>query len=127
MKRRMYHQLILMIMAIFIAPSVFAQDFTDGDFKFSVIDDETCAVTGTILTSGELIIPEVASCDSKELRVTSIGRYAFYACSSLTSIVIPEGVISIEESAFANCTGLLTITIPESVTSIGGDAFYGCI
>ena len=58
--------------------------------------------------------------------VTSIGSYAFYGCSSLPSITIPEGVTSIGSYAFEYCSGLTSITIPNSVTSIGSSAFYGC-
>ena len=58
--------------------------------------------------------------------VTSIGNYAFYNCSSLTSIALPEGVTSIGEYTFYNCSSLKSITIPEGVTSIGSYAFYNC-
>ena len=58
--------------------------------------------------------------------ITSIGDYAFFDCSSLTSIEIPEGVTSIGEGAFSNCRNLASIEIPESVTSIGDFAFFGC-
>ena len=58
--------------------------------------------------------------------MTSIGGYAFYGCSGLTSVTIPNGVTSIENYAFQNCSGLTSITIPSSVTSIGWNAFYGC-
>ena len=57
--------------------------------------------------------------------VTSIGS-AFYGCSRLTSITIPESVKSIGTTAFYGCSSLTSITIPESVTSIGSSAFNSC-
>ncbi len=56
----------------------------------------------------------------------TIGEKAFYNCTSLESITIPESVTSIGDEAFRYCTNLESITIPESVTSIGDWAFYSC-
>ena len=58
--------------------------------------------------------------------VTSIGDDAFYYCTSLTSITIPDGVTSIGDDAFFYCTRLTNITIPDSVISIGSGTFYNC-
>lgn len=58
--------------------------------------------------------------------VTTIERSAFSQCTTLTSITIPYGVVNIGEGAFSGCTALTSITIPYSVISIGGSAFSGC-
>ena len=72
-------------------------------------------LNGLLIT--DLVIPN---------SVTSIGSYAFYDCSGLTSVTIPNSVTSIGGSAFYGCSGLTSVTIPNSVTSIGEDAFYNC-
>ena len=58
--------------------------------------------------------------------VTWIGGDAFFGCSSLTLIAIPDGVAMIKDGTFSGCTGLTSVTIPSGVTSIGSSAFYGC-
>ena len=60
--------------------------------------------------------------------LTSIGDYAFYYCSSLTSIEILAGVTSIGRSAFSGCSSLTGVSFAEGseLTSIGSSAFYYC-
>ena len=55
-----------------------------------------------------------------------IADAAFYNCSGLTSITIPNTMSFVGASAFEKCSGLTSITIPNSVTSIGNAAFSGC-
>ena len=70
----------------------------------------------------------IAGCSKTTIpnSVTSIANYAFYKCSSLTSLVIPNSVTSIGYSAFGGCSSLTFVEIPNSVTSIGEEAFFDC-
>jgi len=93
-------------------------------------------ITGYNGPGGNVTIPSVI--DGKQ--VTSIGNRAFRYDTSITSVTIPNGVISIEDGgsrkdaygqsvelgAFLRCTNLTSVTIPDSVTTIGAWAFLDC-
>ena len=76
--------------------------------------------------TGDIVIPATVTYNDEEYSVTSIGNAAFYKCTGLTSVTIPNSVTSIENDAFYQCSGLTSVTIPNSVTSIGDWAFNGC-
>ena len=59
--------------------------------------------------------------------VTTIGNWAFYGCTGLSSIYIPNSVTSIGYESFYGCSSLIGVNIPNSVSAIGYQAFYGCL
>lgn len=58
--------------------------------------------------------------------VSSIGRFTFYQCRSITSLSIPSSVEYIGSSAFEDCKGLTSITLNDGLEYIGGSTFEGC-
>ncbi len=68
--------------------------------------------------TGELVIPKIN---------TVIPGNCFGECD-FSSVIIPEGITTIDSSAFASCRRLMGILeFPSSLVSIGGTAFQGCM
>ena len=126
---------------LFICSSItsFAYDFqVDGIYYKKNSDGVSVSVTSqyndypyysdyTIYRpSGNIVIPPSVTYNDKTYGVTEIGSNAFYWCSSLASIEIPNSVTSIGDYAFYDCSKLASIEIPNSVTSIGNSAFSRC-
>ena len=112
---------VVMLVSVFASVDLSAYADTSGDFEYSVSGSNATITKYTGSATSVTIPSKIGS-----YTVTSIGGYAFEYCSSLTSVTIPNSVISIGSSAFERCTSLTSITIPNSVTSIGARAFQFC-
>ena len=123
----------LLLFAMILLPLVAsAQDIevknADGvTIYYNYINNGTeLEVTHSLSYQGNVAIPEEVTYMNRTRKVTSIGYNAFYDCSGLTSITIPNSVTSIGAGAFYGCSGLTSVIIPNSVTSIGEYAFFYC-
>lgn len=94
---------------------------TCGDYDYEVLDDGTVSIVGYGGTDTDVVIP--STLDGKT--VSTIGTAAFWYCSDIESVTLPNTVTSIESRAFDNCL-MKSITIPDSVTSIASYAFADC-
>ena len=111
-------------------------DFTVGQLYYKITDAAKREVAVVRENSdypyykneptGAISIPATVVNGGNTYSVTSIGVGAFYRCTELAAINIPNSVTSIGEWAFAGCRGLTSINIPSSVTSIGYRAFENC-
>ena len=102
--------------------------FTIGDLTYGVISTNPpqVEVHDANLSITTANIPETVTYNETTYSVTSIEEWAFYNCSSLTSVTIANSVIAIGNNAFYNCRSLTYISIGNSLTYIGYDAFYNC-
>lgn len=89
--------------------------------KFGDAESNPISIAHTLIINGEeckkLVIPD---------SVKSISDYAFYGCSSLMSVSLPQGLEKIGIKAFADCYNLEDLVVPSSVTYIHSEAFRGC-
>ena len=122
-------RIIFAICTLLCANVLLAQTtFTIGDLTYGVISTNPpqVEVHDANLSITTANIPETVTYNETTYSVTSIEEWAFYNCSSLTSVTIANSVISIGNDAFYNCRSLTYISIGNSLTYIGYDAFYNC-
>ncbi len=118
---------IALFMLLFSATAIQAQSFSTGNINYDVTSPTTVAVAfQNNATTGNVTIPAQVTYNGASYSVTSIVDYAFFSCTSLTSVTIPNSVTSIGGYAFHQCFALTSITIPNSVTSIGEYTFHSC-
>lgn len=106
----------LLLGAFIASPVVASADSTDSSGDFTIYEGELVSYNGA---GGAVSIPD---------GVTSIGACAFQSAqgATITSIVIPNTVTSIEDYAFNGCANLTSVEIPSSVTSMGDGVFEYC-
>ena len=136
MKQRLHPLCVALLALVLCNTPLFAEDFAVGGIYYNITSstDKTVEVTfrGSYSNSysneysGAVTIPESVTYNGNTYSVTSIGFHAFYDCSSLTSVEIPNSVTSIGDWAFSECSSLTSVVIPNSVTSIGSFAISYC-
>ena len=116
----------------------FSGKFASEDGRCLVIEGvlnsfAPAGISGYIIPDSVTTIGRLAFCACHSLTsvtipdsVTAIGNEAFYDCRSLTSVTIGDSVTTIGDAAFADCRNLTSVTIPDSVTTIGMFAFHFC-
>ncbi|MBO5673186.1 MAG: leucine-rich repeat domain-containing protein [Paludibacteraceae bacterium] len=108
-------KLLSFFLVLLATTTLWAYDFQSGDLYYNITSDSTVEVTREYY-SGEVIIPETVTYNGNIYSVTSIEKYAFASCSSLTSITIPNSVTNIGYMAFSGCSSLTSIIVESGNT-----------
>lgn len=127
----MKRAILSVLLAMFAFTAMAQTTFTVGDLNYQVnADNVSVTVTGHVNgydAQGDLIIPASVSYGGTDYAVTVIGNSAFMYCFYLTSLSLPNSIITIDEAAFAYCSGFTgDLIIPNSVKTIGASAFFQC-
>ena len=133
MKKTEFWTLKVLLALLFMCSTqiLYAYDcFVDGIFYDLNETEQTATVTYRQSSGsgygGVVDIPSEIQYNNVTYTVTSIGYHAFWWCS-VTSVTIPNTVVSIGEGAFLHCEKLTSISIPSSVASIENYTFRDCI
>lgn len=78
------------------------------------------------IIKGRLDIPAKVSDGTNEYTLTRIADKAFYQYTGMTSVTLPNTVVSIGNLAFACCSGLNNVQLSGSLQEIGNSAFSMC-
>ena len=153
MKKRIIAATSFVLMVAMLALSVYSASAAvyvqDEHFRYQVFNDNTVAWAGYSSDSvDDVVVPRyfdqstvvsvaayglennthINSVDFMEApELHEIGQYAFYGCTSLTSVVIPDSITTVNISAFRNCTALKDVEFYGNQNIIPMEAFYNCI
>jgi len=104
--------------------SVSSSYFTVDNITYWQSSENTVDVFSACMET--IDIPETVSFNGVDYTVENIGNGAFWLCSELVSVNIPNSINQIGSDAFIGCTSLESVVIPDSVNYIDSRAFYGC-
>jgi hypothetical protein len=82
--------------------------------------------SGFTKPTGILTIPASVVYNGTTYSVVAVDKFAFYGCSGLTKVTVPEGVGAIRASAFRGCTAIDSLSLPASLDSLYGYSLADC-
>ena len=151
--KKFYSILFLFVMVISTNMRADQYYYMSGGIKYSLNEEDSTAmvvdnwVDGDNWYTGDIVIPEFVGLWSEWIvtsiqqgafngswitsvtmpnTVITIGWGVFYNCEVLNTVVLSNNITSIQDYTFCYCNSLVSVNIPEGVTYIGNMAFAHC-
>ncbi len=141
MKKNLLQSTLVAIAILLCSCPAMAYDFLSGGIPYNITNENSKTVETTYFgeltdndyiyqnwlnLAGQISIPEKVTYNGVEYQVTAVGPYAMTGASKITSVTLPNSIITIGEGAFATCNGITSISLGNNVKSIDTDAFLRC-
>ena len=110
--------LLFALIFSFSTSAAVKDSFSIGDLTFTVLTEDGNSGTVSVKAasteiSGKVIIPESVSNNGVEYTVTEIADQAFWKCTAMTSVKIPESITYVGSLGFKECTSLDSLVFPN--------------
>ena len=116
MKRKVVVVFLVFALLCATLPTAFAEDYTSGDYTYTLDTDGNATITKFTGSTADLTIPD--SLDGHP--VVEIEGEAFAENTALTSVKLPASLQEMGAWAFKNCTSLKSVFIPKSLDYCAG-------
>jgi len=128
----MFRKILALCLTCLLTVGLLVPAFSFVQAQENIYYDMTAKVPGGVLyfdsrnnrvvggdLEGDVVIPS----EIRGVPVLSVGKKAFYYRPGITSLVLPEGLITVEDNAFGDCKNLESATFPSTLVRIESGAF----
>lgn len=120
---------MLIMLSLIMSVSAIAASFEEDGISYDILSDEEHTVEVVNNNSayvGDVVIPARVQHEGVMYTVAAIHFQAFFKCTQLYSVSIPETVTDMGRYSFTQCTSLEEVTLPKNAAVIPDGMFWGC-
>lgn len=94
----------------------------EPSYGFDFLEDETLSVRFDRSNDSSITSASIPT-SIEGMPVSMLANSCFLDLPELSSVTIPEGIVTIGKYVFSDCPKLKTVTFPASVTALDAEAF----